>query len=81
MAAIPKTNGELDPRHMKLFGLTRADHTSDGTRIKGFDEPYEDRLRALVEILCVKKKSMYASNELLENIYQAVKRATTTGPP
>ena len=59
---------------MKLFGLTRADHTSDGTKIKGFDEPYQDRVRALVEVMCVKKKSMYASNELLENMYQAVKK-------
>ena len=74
MAAIPKASGELDPRYIKMFGLTRADHNTDRTRIKGFDELYQDRVKALVEIMCVKKKSHYASNELLENMYQALKK-------
>ena len=68
-ATVPKASGELDSRYSRMFGLTRADHTSDGTRINGFDEPYQGRVRALVEIMCVKKKSHYASNELLENMY------------
>ena len=66
---------------MKAFGLTRADHNTDGTRIKGFTEEYQDRVRALVEIMCVKKKSLYASNELLENMYQAMKKGDHNWAP
>ena len=81
IAPIPKASGELDPRYMRMFGLSRADHKTDGTRINGFDDPYQDRVRALVEIMCVKKKSLYASNELLENMYQAVKKGNHNWAP
>ena len=69
----------MDPRYIKMFGLTRADHKMDGTRIKGFIEDYEDQVKALVEIICVKKK--YASDELLENMYQAVKQGDQNWTP
>lgn len=54
-----------------MYGLSKADHNTDGTRVKGFAPVYQDRVRALIEIMCVKKKSHYASTELLENMYQA----------
>ena len=66
---IPKASEELDKKYITLLGLTRADHNTDGTWIRGFTEEYMDRIKALVEIMCVKKKSQYAFTELLENLY------------
>ena len=34
-----------------------------------------------MEIMCVKKKSLYASTELLENLYQAVKKGDHNWAP
>lgn len=42
---------------------------------------YQDRGRVLVEIICVKKNSLYASTELLENIYQAKKKGDNNWAP
>lgn len=80
-ATAPKANKELDDKYVRQFGLIKSDFNTDGIRIKGFSEEYEDRVKALVEIMCMKKKSHYASMEVLENMYQAVRKGNHNWAP